>query len=108
MKNKIDNFGNKRWYNEKNQLHREDGPAMIWEDGSKFWWLNGLKHREDGPAIEYSNGDKIWYFNGKYHRRDGPAIEWEDGYKSWYYHGKRIDCQSQEEFERIILLKTFE
>jgi hypothetical protein len=22
------------------QLHREDGPAVIWQDGSKEWWLH--------------------------------------------------------------------
>jgi hypothetical protein len=23
------------------QLHREDGPAVIWADGGKEWWYNG-------------------------------------------------------------------
>ena len=46
-------------------LHREDGPAIEWQDGSKFWAINGTNHREDGPAIEWSNGDKSWYINGK-------------------------------------------
>ena len=23
------------------KAHREDGPALIWSDGSKSWWLNG-------------------------------------------------------------------
>ena len=68
----------------------------------------GFLHREDGPAIEFVNGDKFWYFNGRFHREEGPAIEYADGYKSWYYHGQKIDCQSQEEFERIIKLLIFE
>jgi hypothetical protein len=29
------------------------------------WFLNGKRHREDGPAIEYVNGDKYWLINGK-------------------------------------------
>ncbi len=31
----------------------------------KYWCLNGELHREDGPAIEYSTGDKFWYLKGK-------------------------------------------
>ena len=74
-------------------LHRVDGPAMEWNNGSKEWWLNGKRHRVDGSAIEWDNGDKEWYLNGKRHRVDGPAIEWADGDKSWYLNGKlhRID-----------------
>ena len=45
--------------------HREDGPAIEWTDGSKFWYRNGKLHREDGPAIEYANGSKYWRLNGK-------------------------------------------
>jgi hypothetical protein len=48
------------------------------------WYLNDKLHREDGPAIEYSDGSKSWYLNGKLHREDGPAIEWANGSK-WRY-----------------------
>lgn len=37
--------------------------------------LNGVPHREDGPAIEFQNGTKSWYLHGKRHRTNGPAIE---------------------------------
>ena len=46
-------------------------------------------HREDGPAVEWTNGNKFWYFNGQWHRLDGPAIECTDGYKSWWIEGKK-------------------
>ena len=23
------------------KLHREDGPAIIWDNGFKEWWING-------------------------------------------------------------------
>ena len=52
------------WLNDKGQHHREDGPAWEYADGSKLWFLNGLRHREDGPAIVYSQGLKAWYLNG--------------------------------------------
>ena len=53
------------WYNDVEQLHREDGPAIEYADGSKSWWINGKHHREDGPAIEREDGYKAWYINGK-------------------------------------------
>jgi len=34
--------------------------------GNKHYRLNGELHREDGPAIEYPNGSKSWYYHGKY------------------------------------------
>ena len=54
-----------RWRNSTGQLHREDGPAVEWSDGAKFWCLNGQRHREDGPAIEWAGGCKEWHLNGK-------------------------------------------
>ena len=47
----------------------------------------GKLHREDGPAVEYSDGSKAWYLNGKCHREDGPAIEWTDVERLWYKDG---------------------
>ena len=35
------------------------------ECGDKFWKLpSGDLHREDGPAIEYNDGSKYWYLKG--------------------------------------------
>jgi len=53
----------KRYYNGY-LLHRKDGPAVEWKDGSKFWYLEGQRHREDGPAQDFYNGFKNWYLNG--------------------------------------------
>ena len=55
--------------------------------GNKFYYKDKamtIFHREDGPAVEYVNGDKYWYTNGKCHREDGPAVEDADGSKLWY------------------------
>ena len=73
----------------------------------KSWYKNNRLHREDGPAIEYPNGSKIWCQNGKTHRLNGPAIELVNGNKYWYYQGKYIKCSSQEEFEKLLKLKAF-
>jgi uncharacterized protein YgiM (DUF1202 family) len=80
---KVYEDGSKYWYL-NGKYHREDGPAVEYANGDKYWYLNGEYHREDGPAIEYANGNKYWYLNGKYHREDGPACEYANGTKSWF------------------------
>src|ERR1039458_9170396 len=65
-------------------LHREDGPAVEYEDGGKEWWQYGKLHREDGPAKDHANGMKVWCINDKLHREDGPAFESSEGMKVWY------------------------
>ena len=71
--------------------------VRIFENGDKFWFLNGELHREDGPAIEYVSGDKFWYLNDKRHREDGPACEYASGKKYWHFNGINI---SEAEFLR--------
>lgn len=74
----------------KGLLHKEDGPAIECEDGSKAWYINGKRHRVGGPAVEDSGGYKAWYINGKLHREDGPSIEYSNGGKEWYINGKKF------------------
>ena len=50
--------------NDKGQYHREDGPAIIWSDGTQYWCINGKIHREDGPAIITRHGTQFWYMDG--------------------------------------------
>jgi len=64
--------------------------VKVYENGDKFWYLNGKLHREDGPAVECANGDKFWYLNGNLHREDGPAIEYTSGSKFWYLNGEEL------------------
>ena len=78
-------------YDDTKVLHRTDGPAVEYADGSKFWYINDQRHRTDGPAIELANGDKYWYINGQRHRTDGPAVECADGNKYWYVNGQKIE-----------------
>ena len=87
----VDNFGTTRWYKDTkcNILHRENGPAIEYADGDKFWLQDGLLHRTDGPAIERANGDIEWWQKDQAHRENGPAIEYADGSKSWWQNGQR-------------------
>ncbi len=79
-----------RKYYKNKLIHREDSPAIEWNNGDKFWYKNGLLHRLNGPAVEYSNGDKEWYQNGELHKEDGPAIENNNGHEEYYINGERI------------------
>ena len=68
----VDKYGNKFWYNQQGQQHREgDKPAVERADGTNVWFVNGQCHREGGlPAIEYENGSKAWYVNGHHVTED--------------------------------------
>jgi hypothetical protein len=63
-------------------LHREDGPAAIFFDGSVEWYYNGKHHREDGPAVQGADGTQEWWLYGKEHRSDGPAQIHPDSLKA--------------------------
>jgi hypothetical protein len=99
----IDFFCDKNWFKD-HLLHRINGPATKYFDGDEEYYINGEYHRENGPAVNYKSISE-WYLNGELHRLDGPAII-DDVEKRWYYNGDFIECNSQEEFERLIRLKV--
>lgn len=83
-------MGKASLYYHDGQLHREDGPAVEYKDGSVLeWWIHGYRHREDGPAVvKYYGSVQEWYIHGKRHREDGPAVEQSDGsYFEYYLNG---------------------
>lgn len=84
------------YYNDEDLLHREDGPARIWDDGSKVWFINGQKHRVDGPAIEWSDGEEAWFQHNVLHRVDGPARSWANGDKEYWINNQYL---TEEEFK---------
>jgi hypothetical protein len=81
--------GNKFWYNEQGQLHREDGPAVELANGTIKWYKNGVRHREAEPAVVCVDGHKEWWLNNQRHREDGPAVIEADGSKFWFINGVR-------------------
>ena len=91
--------GTKEWRLNNGKLHRLDGPAIEWADGTESWFHNGYLHRLDGPAVKDAVGSTVWKRYGKFHRLDGPAIEWTDGTKAWFINGKEY---SENEFNKEI------
>ncbi len=110
----VDYHGNQKWKNEYGFPHREDGPAIIYRNGTKEWHQYGQLHREDGPAkevpyvpcyLKYAFGlqglyfrlkawwyaeqyfIRYWFREGQLHREDGPAVECLD-YSEWYMNDK--------------------
>jgi len=55
----------KRWYDAGGLLHRDDGPAIEEDDGTRRWYRRGKLHREDGPAIDYADGTRCWWLDGR-------------------------------------------
>jgi hypothetical protein len=72
---------------------------IVDECGNKRHYINGKFHREDGPAVEYDDGSKAWVINGKLHREDGPAIEDADGSKTWVINDI---AYSEEDYPRAL------
>ena len=91
------------------KLHREDGPAAIWEGGIGEWYINGKHHRENGPAVIYPDGSQYWYNNG--HDITDEITEWAKDRDidlnnltkmdkmiislEWGNYGKRTNCDSE-------------
>ena len=44
----VNTDGTKRWCNEANQLHRTDGPAVEYANGTKFWYIEGKELTQAG------------------------------------------------------------
>jgi len=38
------------WRDGEGRLHRDDGPAAIYPDGRRLWFLEGVKVREEGNS----------------------------------------------------------
>jgi hypothetical protein len=83
--------GGWEWRTLEGELHREDGPAIQYGDGTRVWWRDGKRHREDGPAHEDADGTRAWYRDNKLHREDGPALTRPDGTCEWWIDGGELD-----------------
>ena len=51
---------------------------------------SGQLHNANGPAVVYPNGDKSYYINGQLHNPDGPAIIDTDRSKSYWINDEEL------------------
>ena len=84
--------GDREWRNAAGKLHRDDDlPAIVYADGTKMWYQDGVLTRVNGgPSIEYPGGARCWYKDGELRRfmQESDALY-------WYRDGMQIrDMQS--------------
>jgi len=71
-----------------------EGECYLWQHSRRWYKKGKLLHRENGPAVEFDNGTKYWLINNQYHRLDGPAIEMNDyDTKLYYINNKRLTTE---------------
>lgn len=86
------------WHLDGDSLpHREDGPAVVFKDGCKMWFIHGKRHRLDGPALEHTTHNS-WFVEDRLHRVDGPAVEYFTGGKYWALHGVLLSEETHKLF----------
>lgn len=85
-----DECGAVKYYNSDGRIHNPNGPAVVYPDGNKAYYINGELHNPDGPAVIHPNGYKEYFINGERHNANGPAIVGADGIKFYYIKGERL------------------
>jgi hypothetical protein len=70
--------------NDEGKLHCLSGPAKVWDDGDREWYVEGKSHRIDGPAIEYFTTNAFGFY---LHDKHYTVKEWAEqlviqGYKT--------------------------
>ena len=100
----ITKVGDRVWTDAQGRKHREGLPALVFKDGSQFWFRHGQRHRDDGPAFVGVDGTLGWWRDDQRHREDGPAVIRPDGTTQWWIAGTRL---TQDEIdERVAALQA--
>jgi len=84
----------------KNVPKNYTGICRIFDRSETRYYVDGVLHRENGPAVINNDGSKAWYWKGMLHRDDGPAIVVEISYfssagiktvvdETYYFKGKK-------------------
>lgn len=68
---------------------------------------DGIKYDVESDGVNSIWFYTIYHLNGEISRLKGPAVMRPKDDNEWWLNGKRINCSSQEEFERLIKMKVF-
>ena len=60
-KRRYSRSGAVRWLDYERCAHREDGPAVVYADGTQYWYRRGRSHFAHGPADLWSRGTIVWF-----------------------------------------------
>jgi hypothetical protein len=106
---RIDQYDNEICADTFREYYTDNGQEMIHDiDNIGEYWLDNeeVYHKENGPAVIWKKPRGMEYFkHGKYHRLDGPAVDLKFT-KMWYIDGERIRCKDNEEFLRIVKMRS--
>ena len=62
-----DNIGNIFYLKKDTSInHNPYGPAIIYKDGAKYYFIENKCHRLDGPAVIWPDGEEEYWINDKY------------------------------------------
>lgn len=75
------------------------------ENGEIRWYKSNTLHRIDGPAIEYPDGSTAWFCNGVRHRAGGPAYLGADGTAQWWTKGVKVESSTKKELLFLLNLE---
>ncbi len=101
LKNSVFEFHqnyNKTWFSRNGKIHKTNGPAVLWNCGTKEWFFTGKPHRGgDEPAVQstwvdswhiFKGQKNEWIVNGERHREnDMPAVV-DQGRREWFVNGR--------------------
>lgn len=60
-------------------------------EGHSFYIINDSYHNPFGPAVVYGDGYKEWFIYNKRRRLDGPAVEGpDDENNEWWINNKKL------------------
>ena len=60
MRKEIDYSGTIWYYNDLNQPHREDGPAIEYADGKKEYWLLDIQYKTNKDYLQRLKLKGFW------------------------------------------------
>ena len=78
-------------YNDLDKYQYNDGSILYYKKDTKIW------HNPYGPAFIWEDGSKFYYIDDKNHRLDGPAVILKDGREEYWIN---YEFLSKEEFEK--------
>lgn len=83
----VTNIFNDQVHYVNDKIHNEHDAAIIYVNGDKAWYKNGLCHRVNGPAIKLFNGKNIWIY-AKKHLGSSDTGYTQEQFESWQEQNK--------------------
>lgn len=100
------------WF-EDGKLHRSDGPAITYADGTKEWWIRGRRHRQGAASVVVAKGARwnnwqpvghmssrkrmpltgpaeLYYSHGQLHNVSGPALRAQGRRDQYWLEGEKL------------------